>query len=224
MSEVAAPAGLALAARGLLLRYRELVAVDADRLDVAPGTLVGLAGPSGSGKSTLLYLLSGLVRPDAGETRWDGEDIASLGEAGRDRWRRRHAGFVFQNFHLIDEMSPEDNVLVGGWFERWSVRGLRPRAKALLERFDVPRRRRVALLSRGEQQRVALARAMLFDPPVVFADEPTASLDQDAGRLVAATLRGLAGEGRTVIAASHDRDILDACDRVVRLEHGRVAA
>jgi putative ABC transport system ATP-binding protein len=188
--------------------------------------VTALAGPSGSGKSTLLYLLSGLMRPDAGSIRWNDDDLTLLGEARRDGWRRRNAGFVFQNFHLIEEMSPEDNVLVGGWFSHWSVRGLRRRVAELLDRLEVPRERtRVALLSRGEQQRVAIARALLFDPPVIFADEPTASLDAAAGHNVVATLRRLAAEeGKTVICASHDADLLDACDRVVRIDHGRIAA
>ena len=188
--------------------------------------MTALAGPSGSGKSTLLYLLSGLMRPDVGSIRWNGQDLATLNEARRDGWRRRNAGFVFQNFHLIEEMSPEDNVLVGGWFSSWSVRFLRPRAVELLDRLEVPReRKKVALLSRGEQQRVAIARALLFDPPVIFADEPTASLDAAAGHNVVTTLRRLASEdGKTVICASHDADLLGTCDHVVRIDHGRIAA
>ena len=223
--------GQTLAASGLVFTYpeagkRRMTAVNIAGLEARPGSVTALAGPSGSGKSTLLYLLSGLMRPDAGSIRWNGDDLALLGEARRDAWRRRNAGFVFQNFHLIEEMSPEDNVLVGGWFSSWSVRGLRRRAAELLDRLEVPRERtRVALLSRGEQQRVAIARALLFDPPVIFADEPTASLDAAAGHNVVATLRRLASEdGKTVICASHDADLLGACHHVVRIDHGRIAA
>lgn len=223
-------AGQTLSASGLLFTYPDagkgrMTAVDIALLDVRPGSMVALAGPSGSGKSTLLYLLSGLMRPDAGSIRWDGQDLATLGEARRDGWRRRNAGFVFQNFHLIEEMSPDDNVLIGGWFSLWSVRGLKARAAELLDRLEVPRNRtHVALLSRGEQQRVAIARALLFDPPVIFADEPTASLDVTAGRNVISTLGRLAREeGKTVICASHDSDLLDACDHVVRIDHGKIA-
>jgi putative ABC transport system ATP-binding protein len=223
--------GQSLAASGLIFTYPEagkgrMTAVNIAGLEARPGSVTALAGPSGSGKSTLLYLLSGLMRPDAGSIRWNDDDLAKLGEARRDGWRRRNAGFVFQNFHLIEEMSPEDNVLVAGWFSAWSVRGLRRRAAELLDRLEVPRERtRVALLSRGEQQRVAIARALLFDPPVIFADEPTASLDAAAGHKLVATLRRLADEeGKTVICASHDADLLGACDHVVRIDHGRIAA
>ncbi|GLS28807.1 putative ABC transport system ATP-binding protein [Mesorhizobium albiziae] len=223
--------GQTLAASGLVLTYSEagrgrMTAVNGAALDARPGSMTALAGPSGSGKSTLLYLLSGLLRPDAGSIRWNDTDLANLSEARRDAWRRENAGFVFQNFHLIEEMSPEDNVLVGGWFAQWSVRGLRRRAGELLEQLEVPRERtKVALLSRGEQQRVAIARALLFDPPVIFADEPTASLDVAAGGNVVSVLRRLAGEaGKTVICASHDVDLLDVCDHVVRIEHGKIVA
>ena len=157
-------------------------------LRLEPGELLALAGPSGSGKSTLLYLLSGLLVPAAGRVAWAGTDLADMGEGARDRWRRENAGFVFQNLHLIEELSPLDNVLTPGWFSSLSVKGLYGRAEALLDRFGVPRdRKRVSLLSRGEQQRVAIARALLFDPKVIFADEPTASLDgASGGRVVAA--------------------------------------
>ncbi|MET0574590.1 MAG: ABC transporter ATP-binding protein [Mesorhizobium sp.] len=223
--------GQTLAASGLVLTYPEagrgrMTAVNGAALDARPGSMTALAGPSGSGKSTLLYLLSGLMRPDAGSIRWNDTNLANLGEARRDAWRRNSAGFVFQNFHLIEEMSPEDNVLVGGWFAQWSVRRLRRRGAELLDRLEVPRERtKVALLSRGEQQRVAIARALLFDPPVIFADEPTASLDIAAGQNVVSVLRRLASEaGKTIICASHDADLLDACDHVVRIEHGKIVA
>jgi putative ABC transport system ATP-binding protein len=223
--------GQTLVASGLIFTYPDagkarMTAVNIASLEVRPGSMTALAGPSGSGKSTLLYLLSGLMRPDAGSILWNGRDLAAMSEARRDSWRRRNAGFVFQNFHLIEEMSPQDNVLVGGWFSQWSVRGLKRRAAELLDRLEVPRERtQVALLSRGEQQRVAIARALLFDPPVIFADEPTASLDAASGQNVVSTLRRLAGEERkTVICASHDAELLRVCDGVVRIDHGKIAA
>jgi len=203
-------------------RERQTI-IDLPALDVKPGELTVLSGPSGSGKSTLLYLLAGLLVPDRGRIAWGGEALTGMGEARRDRWRRENAGFIFQNFHLIEELSPLDNVLMTGWFGGFSTRGLRSRAAALLERFGVPiERRRTSLLSRGEQQRVAIARALLFDPSLVFADEPTASLDGAAGGLVTRTLREIADEGRTVVAASHDPALLSIADRTVRLDHGRL--
>lgn len=190
-------------------------------LTLPPGRLTVLNGPSGSGKSTLLYLLSGLLLPSGGALHWDGVDLAQATEGARDRWRRQKAGFVFQDFHLIPELTPLDNVLAPVWFSTLRAGRHRARAQDLLGRFGVPARRRVALLSRGEQQRVALSRALIRDPAVIFADEPTASLDTAAGRAVAAHLRDLAHlEGRNVIVVSHDPDLIAMADTTLRLERG----
>jgi putative ABC transport system ATP-binding protein len=215
--------GLPLVASELSLRLGGTPVLDKLSLALAAGQLTARAGPSGSGKSSLLYVLSGLLRADGGEVRWGEVRLDRLGEAARDSWRRQHAGFVFQNFQLVDEMSPLDNVLLPAWFGRWSAAGLKPRARTLLDELGVPQRRRADLLSRGEQQRVAICRALLLDPPVVLADEPTASLDAKAGAEVGAILSRLAQEGRTVVVASHDPEFLQRADRVLRLEHGQLA-
>ncbi|MEM8789593.1 MAG: ATP-binding cassette domain-containing protein [Pseudomonadota bacterium] len=220
---------MSLTTQGLRLDFRDPAGRDIRVLDIAEftaqdGRLTVITGPSGSGKSTLLHVLSGLLLPDAGQVRWRGAQITALGEGARDRWRRRNVGMVFQNFHLIDELSPLDNVLAPGWFDRFSVGGLRARAAALLQDFDVPQARgRLAHLSRGEQQRVALARALLFDPPLILADEPTASLDRVAGATVIDRLRTLADAGRTVLAVSHEPDLIAAAGIVLRLERGRLS-
>lgn len=215
--------GLNLAAAGLRLAFAGEGIIDLPELTLVPGTLTALAGPSGSGKSTLLYLLSGLLQPDAGSVAWAGQDLAGMRESQRDRWRRQHAGFIFQNFHLIEELSPLDNVLVPLWFDQFSAAAARPRAIALLDQLDVPRRRaHVSLLSRGEQQRVAIARALIADPAVIFADEPTASLDAASGQTVIAVLRDLALEqGRTVLVATHDAALRQQAGATVQLDHGR---
>lgn len=218
-----------LEAAGIKLSFRDaegrdFVVLDIAALDSAPGALTVVTGPSGSGKSTLLYALSGLQTVDAGCIHWAGTDIVPLGETARDRWRRKTIGMVFQDFHLIEELSPLDNVLVPAWFSRFRAGPLRDRAAALMEEFGVPAsRRRLSDLSRGERQRVALARALLFDPPVILADEPTASLDREAGGKVIDSLRLLARDrARLVLAVSHDPDLIAAADRVLRLEHGRI--
>jgi putative ABC transport system ATP-binding protein len=215
--------GLPLAASGLRLAFGGADVIDLPGLAVAPGTMTVLSGASGSGKSTLLYLLSGLLRPDAGSIVWADTDIAKLGESQRDRWRRKQAGFIFQNFHLIEEMSPVDNVLVPIWLDSFSAAAKRQRALDLLRQLDVPAEREsVAKLSRGQQQRVAIARALIGDPSVIFADEPTASLDAAAGETVAAVLQTLArDEGRTVVVATHDPAVKALADQSVMLDHGK---
>ena len=221
--------GLSGEARGLRYdvvagRREKQAIIDIAHLSLKAGALIALAGPSGSGKSTLLYLLSGLLVPSAGDVAWSGTNLVGLSEPKRDRWRRENAGFVFQNFHLIDELSPLDNVLTPGWFAGFSLGRLREHASALLDRFGVPLdRKSVALLSRGEQQRVAIARALLFDPNIIFADEPTASLDSTSASTVATALCDLAGkERKTVVVASHDPAVLALADTVIQLDHGRI--
>jgi putative ABC transport system ATP-binding protein len=186
---------------------------------------VALTGPSGSGKTTLAYLLTGIEPVQEGSVRWGGVELRGLSERERDRWRREHVGFVFQDFHLVPGLTIEGNVLVTCWF-----RQLRPtpaeqeRALALLDGFGVPRAgRRVTDLSRGEQQRVAIARAMLRQPPILVADEPTASLDATAGAKVIELLLAAAREsGATLLAVTHDPALIEAVDRVLRLERGRL--
>jgi len=220
-----------LAIRQLLVRYADkgawVTALEIEEARVRPGALLAVTGPSGSGKSTLLYALSGLLVPTRGEVLWDGEDICAQPESARDRWRRRTVGFVFQDFHLLPELTPLQNVLLPAGFERVAAgSAIRARAAELLARFGVPPRRSgVGTLSRGEQQRVALARALLFDPPVILADEPTASLDAESGALVIGWLVRLAREeGRTVITVSHDPTLIAACDARLALDHGHAAA
>lgn len=191
-------------------------------LTVEQGRFVTISGPSGAGKSTLLYLLSGLQRPTRGEIHWGGAELTRMSGTARDRWRRQRAGFVFQDFHLIPEMSPLENVLVPAWFSALSAQRWRARAAELLDGFGVPLGRKVAALSRGEQQRVALARALLQSPAIIFADEPTASLDRESGMAVIATLQQLTRqEKRTVIAVSHDPALIKVADLRLRLTRGQ---
>ena len=223
-----AAAGQRLVARGLRVAFAQgLPVLDLDELVLEPGAQVALVGPSGSGKTTLAYVLTGILAPDSGEVRWGGVELGRLTEAGRDAWRRTQVGFVFQDFHLVPGLSPLANVLVPCYFTT-----LRPgaretaRARELLELVEVPTAcTDVATLSRGEQQRVAIARALLRDPPILVADEPTASLDEASAAKVIALLVGAArARGRTLLAVTHDRQLIGSLDRQVRLERGRPVA
>ena len=202
-----------------------VAALEIEQLSVPPGSRLVVTGPSGSGKSTFLYAIGGLLRPQHGRVLWGGRDILREGESARDRWRRHTVGFAFQDFHLLPELTPLQNVLLPASFERFAAdRTIRERAVTLLEHFAVPQARKsTASLSRGEQQRVAIARALLFDPPVILADEPTASLDAKAGDVVIDILLQLsARDGRTVIAISHDQELLRRFSNTVALDHGRM--
>jgi putative ABC transport system ATP-binding protein len=204
-----------------------VLALTAPTLVVKQGELLGISGPSGSGKTTLLHVLAGLLKPTAGSVRWGEDELTRMGENARDRWRRQHVGFVFQDFHLVPELTARDNVLLPLWFERARApTDAVARATLLLEQVGIPDpQRRAAVLSRGEQQRVAIARALLQRPGVILADEPTASLDAASGDIVAELLVRSAGEvGATLVLVSHDPALLARMEVVHRMEQGTLIA
>lgn len=195
-------------------------------LHLAPGTGLAVRGPSGSGKTTLVLALAGIVTGGRGAVAWDGIDLAGMPPRARDRLRRQHLGLVFQDIHLIGGLSALQNVLLPVGFGALAVpRALRRRGTDLLHRFGIdPGGRRADTLSRGEQGRVALARALILDPPVIFADEPTAALDPDSGALVAGVLGDLVAQGRTVLAVTHDPALAARFGATLTLAAGAVAA
>lgn len=190
-----------------------------------PGRLAVILGPSGSGKTTLLHCLAGILIPTVGSVRFGDTAVNSLHEGARDAWRRNHCGLVFQDFRLIDELDPVGNVLLPARFGQFRLPSdLSARAIGLLDRFGVPRRSGpAARLSRGERQRVALARALLLDPPIIIADEPTASLDGANAKMIAAELQRLArAEGKIIVCATHDDRVAARADDTLALQTGRM--
>ena len=192
-------------------------------LTLAAGEIVVLVGRSGSGKSTLLNLIAGIDRPTAGSVAVNGTDLTALDEQARTRFRRRHIGFVFQFFNLIPILTVEENLLLPLDLNgRADDKGV-ARARALLERVGLagrgdsfPER-----LSGGEQQRVAIARALIHEPDVILADEPTGNLDADTAADVLDLLDKLAREaGRTVLMATHSREVIGVADRIFAIERG----
>lgn len=190
---------------------------------VEKGTFTAIVGPSGSGKSTIIFLAAGIDTPTRGTVMVLGEDLAGRGEAWRRRWRRRNVGIVFQFFHLIPTLTALENVMLSMELARASG-DRRARAMELLEFVGLKGKesRYPSELSGGEQQRVAIARALAHDPPLVLADEPTANLDYENKMRVVELLREAAGDGRTVVFATHDPDLVRGADRVVRVLDGRV--
>ena len=197
-------------------------AVDGVDLTVAPGETVAIMGPSGCGKSTLLYLLGGLDRPTAGEMWLDGQDITRMSERALARLRREAVGFVFQAFHLMDELTSVENVELPALLAGRSPRTARKRAEELLERVGLANRARFlpAALSGGQRQRVAVARALVADPLVVLADEPTGNLDSASTRDVLQLFDYLHRAGQTLVIVTHDVQVAATADRMISMSDG----
>ena len=194
-------------------------------LSLPGGSATAIEGASGAGKSSLLQALAGIERPTQGSVRWGDDDLWTLANPARDRWRRERLGLVFQDMHLLDGLSALDNVLLPLLFDHVRVpTALRDRAAELLDRLGVAALdRRVTVMSRGERQRVALARALLRNPAVLLADEPTASLDATAAARVGELLLRAATEaGATLIVATHDTALLARLPSRLRLHAGRL--
>ncbi|MES9544040.1 ATP-binding cassette domain-containing protein [Actinomadura sp. NPDC000600] len=197
-------------------------AVDGIDLDVPAGQTLAVMGPSGCGKSTLLHLLGGLERPTSGQVWLAGRRIDTVDERGLARLRRRSVGFVFQAFHLIEELSAAENVELPALLAGRSARAARRRAAVLLERFGLADRARHLpwQLSGGQRQRVAIARAMANEPRVLLADEPTGNLDTAATRDVLRIFADLRAAGQTLVIVTHDERVAATADRLVSMRDG----
>jgi len=197
-------------------------AVDGVDLDVAAGETVAIMGPSGCGKSTLLHLLGGLDRPSGGEVWLNGRRIDTIGERELARLRRTDVGFVFQAFHLMDELTAIENVELSALMAGRSPAAARRRARELLEQVGLADRERFlpSALSGGQRQRVAVARALMNEPVVVLADEPTGNLDSAATTEVLRLFENLHQAGQTLVIVTHDARIAATADRMLTMRDG----
>lgn len=196
--------------------------LDGIRLTVHEGDSIAIVGASGSGKTTLLGLLAGLDLPSAGSVTLAGETISAMDEEARAAVRARHVGFVFQGFHLLPALTAEENVALP---LELAGREDPERVRAVLDQVGLGARRRhyPRQLSGGEQQRVAIARAFVARPRILFADEPTGSLDQATGHQVSDLLFALnAQAGTTLVLVTHDMTLARRCHRVYRIDGGRL--
>jgi putative ABC transport system ATP-binding protein len=192
---------------------------------VQPAETLALVGASGSGKSTLLGLLAGLDTPSTGKVVLDGVDIFALDEDGRAAFRKARLGFVFQSFQLLAHLNALENVMLP--LELRGDPDARPRAEAMLGRVGLASRLRhyPKYLSGGEQQRVALARAFVTEPPLLFADEPTGSLDAATGEAIIGLMFELNRErGSTLVLVTHDPSMAARCGRTLTIAAGRLVA
>jgi putative ABC transport system ATP-binding protein len=213
-------------ARDVVKSFGQTAALRGASVAVGPGEILAVMGPSGSGKSTLLHCLAGIFTPDRGEVWFDGQRVDTLGEAERTRLRRTAFGFVFQFGQLVPELTAADNVALPLLLNRVRRRAAYKTADAWLDRLGIGDKggRRTGELSGGEAQRVAVARALALAPRVIFADEPTGSLDSFTGEKVMDLLTGLAREARTtLVIVTHDARVAAYADRVVIVRDGLVS-
>jgi putative ABC transport system ATP-binding protein len=213
-------------ARGLRKEYGSgdglVRAVDAVDLDVNRGETLAIMGPSGCGKSTLLHLIGALDRPSSGALTVAGQRVDQLSERALADLRLREVGFVFQAFHLMDELTAQENVELPALLAGCSPSQARARATALLEQVGLADRARYlpSKLSGGQRQRVAIARALANDPQLILADEPTGNLDSTAAFEVLRLLEGLRANGLTLVIVTHDERIATTADRVISMRDG----
>jgi lipoprotein-releasing system ATP-binding protein len=220
-----------LSASGIVKSYpvsgRPLVVLRDLDLQVEAGQMVAIVGASGVGKSTLLHLLGGLDRADAGTIAINGANLTTLPDAELVAFRNRQVGFVFQFHHLLPEFNAIENAEMPMRIARIPLADARPRAEELLRRVGLGDRlaHRPGMLSGGEQQRVAVARALVMRPALLLADEPTGDLDEATADSLHGLLREMHRDfGLTSVIATHNPRLAAQCDRMLRLQEGRLVA
>jgi ABC-type lipoprotein export system ATPase subunit len=214
-----------ISATGLNKNFGSLQVVKDVNLDVKKGGFVSIVGKSGSGKTTLLSLLSGLERPSSGRVTLNGRDITDSSENELALFRRDTVGFIFQSFHLIPTLSAWENVALPLFPIKIPIEKRKERALELLRQMEMEHRadHRPSMLSGGEKQRVAIARALINNPKIIFADEPTGNLDSATGKAIMDTLKSLhADKGLSLVMVTHDLDLAESSDRIVRMQDGEV--
>jgi len=227
MTPPAVMRGRLIEARDAVKSFGQTPALRGASVATSQGEILAIMGPSGSGKSTLLHCLAGIFQPDQGEVWFDGRRLDTLDEAERTRLRRTVFGFVFQFGQLVPELTAADNVALPLLLNRTSRKAAYKTADAWLDRLGIGDKaaNRTGELSGGEAQRVAVARALALGPKVIFADEPTGSLDSLTGEKVMDLLTGLTREaGTTVVIVTHDARVAAYADRVVMVRDGLVSA
>lgn len=204
-----------------------LTVVNDINFEIDEGTTCAIVGPSGSGKTTLLGLCAGLDRPTSGEVILKGVNLNPLNEDARASVRNKHVGFVFQTFQLVPTLTAIENVMVPLELRGEATKGVRQQAKELLEEVGLGDRTHhyPTQLSGGEQQRVAIARAFINEPKILFADEPTGNLDTETGEYIEKLIFDLNEKQQTtLVLVTHDLELADKCDRIIKIKNGKVDA
>jgi putative ABC transport system ATP-binding protein len=210
--------------KSYLLGKIEVPVLNDINLTINEGEFAAIMGPSGSGKSTLMNIIGCLDRPTSGKIVIADMDISKLSEIELARIRGKKIGFVFQTFNLISRLTAQKNVELPMVYQDVLGKMRDKRAKALLELLGLGERtgHKPAELSGGQRQRVAIARALANEPEIILADEPTGNLDSKTGQEIMQIFDKLHSEGRTILMVTHDRELADNCDRIIRLKDGKI--
>ncbi len=224
-----------LQAEGLYKSYRlgaaDVKVLKGVDLAVRSGEFISIVGASGSGKSTLLHILGALDRPDKGTVRFEGRDLKNTGNGELNRFRNKMVGFVFQFYHLLDELNVLENVFLPAMVSKSTIGWLlsrkqaKNRAKELLSQLGLSERaeHKPYQLSGGERQRVAIGRALMNEPKILLADEPTGNLDSQTGNSIIKVFEVLNKAGQTIVMVTHDERIAHKAGRIIMLTDGKVA-
>ena len=199
-------------------------ALNIENFFLESGEHLAVTGPSGCGKTTFINVIAGFIKPDQGLVKWGSDDIYNLSQGKRDKWRGKNIGLIMQDFHLFQGLSAIDNVLLPLALSGLVRQEDKKRGFELLERTNLKKPERdIKMMSRGEMQRVAVARALLRKPDILLADEPTASLDGDNGKIIGDLIQQLGREENTsLIIVTHDIDLAKRMDRRIELNSGRI--
>ena len=202
-------------------KLNEVLAVKDISIKIKTGEFFAITGPSGSGKTTLLSLLCLLTTPTDGRIFFDNNEVSSYSDGWKTRFRKEHIGIIFQQYNLLPNYSAWENVALPLLCRDTSRTDGKRTAISLMKKFGLYRRIdfKVAHLSGGEQQRVAIARALVTDPRIVIADEPTASIDEETKRAILDMFKMMTEDGKTIILATHDKDLLDYAHNSIELAH-----
>lgn len=203
--------------------YGDLKALDNINLNVEKGEWIAIMGPSGSGKTTMMNIIGCMDKASLGQVILDGQDISKLNAKELTQIRRDKIGLIFQQFHLVNYLTAVENVMMAQYYhsmpdeeeamEMLEAVGLKDRARHLPNQ-----------LSGGEQQRVCIARALVNHPAIILADEPTGNLDEKNEFIVMDIFEKLHNKGASIIVVTHDQEVGDEAERIIRLDHGRIAA
>ena len=221
MGDVCSVVGVRKTFEAELAPVRALRGVD---LDIVAGEFVAIMGPSGCGKSTLLNLVAGLDVPDEGTITIAGEEITGRSEDDLARMRRKHIGIVFQFFNLLESMTVLENVVLPAVIAGMKRKPAETRARDMLDLLGLGEKAKEmpGVLSGGQRQRLAIARALANEPTLLLADEPTGALDSEGGHEVLELFKRLHADGQTIIMVTHNAEVAEAADRIVRMRDGRI--